>query len=273
MATNKLFPRPRANWRRNPTGLNEAAYEGYERWMLHRWAWEFLCRNDDFIDACQELGTTKNKGLSTEEEIARRFHLKKFKDYREDYNFQKPQFDFVRVLRCTADEQEISQNVHLHQGEVLIRFNVAVALKSSNALKAQLSAAEKVLESHARMLAQQGATTLPLTKARIGTVEERIRWLRMLDLTRHAKNDTLWEFGRPQDKPWSHAEIYRRLFADRVQQQDNDWCREQFKDAFRTAEKCAESTYLEMAFAMHKTREIRMMATKEKIERNALGSN
>jgi hypothetical protein len=273
MVTNKLLPRRRANWRRNPTGLDEAAYEGYERWRLHRWAWEFLCRNDGFIKACHELGATPNKGLSTEEEIARQFHLKKFKDYREDYNFQKPQFDFVRVLRCTADEQEINQNVHLHQGEVIVRFNVAAALKSGNALKAQLSAAEKVLRSHARMLAQQGPTSLPRNKARIGTVKERIRWLRMLDLARHAKNDTVWQFGRPQDKPWSHAEIYRRLFANRAQKRDNDWCREQFKDAFRTAKKCAQSTYLEMAFAMHKMREIKMMVTKEEVERNAQGSS
>lgn len=236
--------------RRLPNGHEEVAYKGYEKWSLHRWAWEFLCRNEDFADACRKPARTPGEELSARTRIARQFHLKKFKHCDEPYQVgAKPSFNVIGIWRCTERQRGINcEGVSIRQGEVLIRFNPEAALHSSNALTAQLLMAEKTLKEHARMLARLQNTRLPRNKARIGTVGERIRWLRMLDAKRHAQSAE----ARSQGEAWSQPEIYRNLFPTVAKRLGRDELRAKFKNALRTAEKCAQHTYLEMVLAGQK---------------------
>ncbi|WP_144030061.1 hypothetical protein [Burkholderia sp. AU16741] len=233
--------------RQLPSGHEESAYKGYEKWPLHRWAWEFLCRNEEFIAACRTPARTPGEELSTRTRIARQFHLKKFKHCDEPYQVgAKPAFNVIGIWRCTERQRGINcEDVSIRQGEVLIRFNPEAALYSSNALTAQLLMAEKTLKEHARMLARLQNTRLPRNKARIGTVGERIRWLRMLDAKRHAQSAE----ARSRGEAWSQPEIYRNLFPTVAKRLGREELRAKFKNAFRTAEKCAQHTYLEMVLA------------------------
>lgn len=233
--------------RRLPNGHEESAYKGYDKWSLHRWAWEFLCRNEGFIEACNAPARTPGEGLSARTRIARQFHLTRFKHCDEPYHVgEKPSFNVIKIWRCTEGQRGINcKGVSIRQGEVLIRFNPEAALHTSNALKAQLLMAEKTLKEHARMLARLQNTRLPSNKARVGTVGERIRWLRMLDAKRHAQSPEAQSSGLA----WSQPEIYRNLFPNVAKRLGRDELRAGFKNALRTAEKCAQQTYLEMVLA------------------------
>jgi hypothetical protein len=70
-------------WNR-PNGKNPdvAQYRGWLTWTPGQWAWEFLRRNPDFQYACGEaVGSDASKQL-----LAEKFHLTRFKDYREGYD-------------------------------------------------------------------------------------------------------------------------------------------------------------------------------------------
>ncbi|CAJ7183761.1 Uncharacterised protein [Burkholderia pseudomallei] len=244
--------------RKLPNGHEEAAYKGYEKWSLHRWAWEFLCRNDEFINACREPATAPGKQLSMRTRVAQRFHLTRFKHCNEPYQSgEKPSFNIINIWRCNEDQPGLNCKAPIHQAEVLIRFNLEVALHSSNALPAQLLMAEKTLKEHARMLARLRDMKLPNNKPRIGTADERIVWLRVLDAKRHARTPDAQSRG----DAWSEPQIYQNLFPALAKRLERDELRTRFKNAFRTAEKCAQHTYLEMVIAGQKESASRTMAT------------
>lgn len=236
--------------RRLPSGHNLADYRGYEKWSIHRWAWEFLCRNEDFIDACSKPAKSPGAQMSSRMRIARQFHLARFKHCLEPYHEgEKPSFRPVKIWRCTQlQKKRVCTGIEIHQGEVLIRFSLEPALHSSNAVVAQLLSAEKVLKEHARMLARLRNTKLPRSKAKIGADTERIRWLRMLDAKRHAKSAE----EKSKGEAWTHSEIYRNLFPDIAKGLERDQLARKFKDAFRTAVRCTQHTYLEMALTGQK---------------------
>lgn len=246
-----MATRPIPARRRHPSGQSVAVYRGSDRWGANRWAWEFLCRNVQFARMCDALQVTADDLDEQKDAIARRFHLKRFKHYLEPYAYDEmPRFQTIGVLRCQEGEDSIRRTITIPDSVVMVRFNVDLALSSSNAIPVQLKLAEKFLREHAAMLSRTRDVALPRTNARGATPQQRLEWLRMLDARiygRSVRNGTVEEIaGVP---PWSQAEAYRNIFPRQAEGKTNEDLSDAFVNAIRPAEKLAERGYLELLLA------------------------
>jgi hypothetical protein len=65
-----------------------AQYRDWSKWTPGQWAWEFLRRNSDFQKACLNRAVDD----ASEQSVAAKFHLARFKDFREHYDNDRPLF-------------------------------------------------------------------------------------------------------------------------------------------------------------------------------------
>jgi hypothetical protein len=132
-----------------PNGMTIEPYKKALKWSNKHWAWEFLRRNEAFQKA-----TLAAKDGSPEEQqsVARRFRLRKFKGYWEEYNHPvngKPRFiKFVppRVDIIVAEQNAVE--VQLVPGQLAIVVNVG-DLASHKAVRAVLKQVTPALSKNA----------------------------------------------------------------------------------------------------------------------------
>lgn len=178
-----------STWTR-PRGIDpeEVQYRGWLTWTPGQWAWEFLRRNSDFQKACAEV-TDRN---ALPDRVAEKFHLARFKDYREGYDNNSPLFArSIKVFpRRTPFEERLKAKGELTPGpiktyaprdnEVIITFSLEPGtLVGPKILKRQLEQAKSRLEAYLKILRKErssgsGSQTLD--------PEDLINKLRALDL-------------------------------------------------------------------------------------------
>lgn len=135
--------------KKRPDGLDESRYKNINKWTFHQWAWEFLRRNAQYIDACKRvrLGSEEEKQV-----VADRFKLKKFKDYTEAYigATGKPKFSIGSITSSsnlnTNPKRVRNKLFKIEYGQIVIRFDLGQAIQDKNALKKQLRLAEQRLK-------------------------------------------------------------------------------------------------------------------------------
>ncbi|WP_186110798.1 transcriptional regulator domain-containing protein [Burkholderia gladioli] len=227
------------------SGKDVMRYTGYETWSYRRWAWEFLRRNGDFIQACANLPDATDEGRSVcEAEVSRRFHLKKFKHCDDPYGRKLPVFNEIVYWRAENGRSERKLKVALRQDQLLVRFELEPALHARKALNVQLDQVRRVLENQLEELANERNIELSRDAFRVGSASDMLRWLRMLDLKLYAKIPGV----RARGDALTDAQIYQLLFPDESKKKiDDEDCAEAFKDAYRTPMKLAEGDYLKLA--------------------------
>lgn len=182
---NSATPTPASTWekRKRPNGLDLNRYEGLESWSYRRWAWEFLRRNPDFIKACKSIeleGTDEEK-----QEIALKFGLKKFKSYREGYesNLGTPIFSSGSISSISNLENSngsvITKRVKISSGEILIRFDLNLAVEDKQAFEKQLRLAKLHLQKKLLTFSENHSKKIIEHKHPVNTFGI---YLRLLDL-------------------------------------------------------------------------------------------
>lgn len=136
--------------KKRPDGLDESRYKNINEWTYHQWAWEFLRRHAQYIDACKRvrLGSEEEK-----QSVANEFGLKKYKDYTEAYigATGKPMFSIGSITSSsnlnTNPKRVRSRLFKIEYGQVVIRFDLGQVIQDKNALKKQLRLAEQRLKN------------------------------------------------------------------------------------------------------------------------------
>lgn len=209
--------------KKRPDGTDVARYKGHTTWGSKRWAWELLRRHPDFIDECRKLPKA-DKGPPSERDfrrlerlraqLAQKFGLKRFKDYRESYGkgTGRPRFVSIEVshwVNRDGDPGQREVKASLLKGQLLVRFDLRQTLSSKRALAEQLERAERVASrEQKKLLLSQG-------KTRVGHFnrdrDNFARHIQVLDL-------------RAAGRSW--PEIAQIVMADKAAAMD----REQIKD-------------------------------------------
>lgn len=123
-----------------PDGTNPGKYKNWRNWSYRRWAWEFLRRNPSYITACKK---SKRGSAQEQAQVAERFGLKVFKDYRELYRGDSgiPKFQLGSVwLKPNLDlhEGHPTKKMQISYGQVGIKFTLSDALIDKAVLEKQL---------------------------------------------------------------------------------------------------------------------------------------
>ncbi|MEI7614501.1 MAG: hypothetical protein WCK63_16495 [Betaproteobacteria bacterium] len=180
-------PIPRKT-RDRPDGTDIGRYRGYENWAYHRWAWEFLRRNEKFIEACSTISTESSEKKKLE--IANQFGLKKYKSWKEGYRAasNKPIFSIVSISSWsnidTEPQEEQFAEIDLKSGQVLIRFDVASAIGNPMILDEQLRKAAIRLRKQLAAFKTLLGIQLPPHRSRVSKFLE---FLRVLDCSASGK--------------------------------------------------------------------------------------
>jgi hypothetical protein len=134
-----------------PDGLSVDRYKGHETWSYRRWAWEFLRRDDDFIRACAAV----DRNERTEPDVAKEFHLSKFKHCNMGFKSKKspaPRYTvqaikkWANVNNSETNSSQVRLKAELEPGQVLLRFDLNQELIVGGSLDAQLRVAKRTLE-------------------------------------------------------------------------------------------------------------------------------
>jgi hypothetical protein len=134
-----------------PDGYKKEHYRNLEKWSYQKWAWEFLRRNDDFIKECEKIkeGTADGNDMDEEKlEVALKFGLKKFKDYKEGYNGEsgQPGYSIRSISKWVNinNDKSVTRTVSIkiRSGQMLIRFDLNNMLEDRRAYTKQIELAE-----------------------------------------------------------------------------------------------------------------------------------
>lgn len=226
---------------RLPTGEDVKEYKGWEKWSNRRWGWEFLRRNTDFRDSCWNLPEEPTQRKIKEEEIAQRFHLKKFKHCDEKFGSNKqkklrPNFNPLDAWWSVEEGEKRRPKASIVEGQVLVRFDLRPALENKNLLKLQILYAQSILERQFKRLLEINPSNPTIKRFRDENAERKLQLLRMIDLK--ASNRTavdIYCMIHPGDK------------RDTFLPGERDELRGKFESEYRTAKNWMEQGYLMLA--------------------------
>ncbi len=166
---------------KRPDGSDLNAYAGWESWTPRRWAWEFLRRNEKFIEECKQADTAKDPKAQKERQkkIKETFHLAQYLSYRSN-GFDKVRFRTSdTVIRANVERKGKvrKHTIHCFPGQVWVRFDLNGAQHASRALQAQVE------HAHARLtkLLSQFEKSAPVRKPSKPKVHGFLRHLIILD--------------------------------------------------------------------------------------------
>ena len=133
-----------------PDGKSQTQYGKYKTWTYKRWAWEFLCRNTKFRQACDRAAKASELSKS---KVAQEFGLVTFKHYA-DVQTKSNVFPVfkdgaIRIIPNISSEK-LEKLVCIFPGQVLIRFKLKAEVDAIAAIDAQLKRARRrLLKLHA----------------------------------------------------------------------------------------------------------------------------
>lgn len=221
-------------------------YKNNQKWSPRRWAWEFLKRNLEFIELCDDArNLTGDAKAAAEFAVAKKFQLKKFKDYTESYSPNNPIFLSTSIYKWKGGSEKRKTDkttirVKLLPGQVVIRFQVDATLNNSRAIKVQLESAKIHLERYRDDLIDS-AKKESLQAEDGGKRKDRfnpqpavfLRRLKIIDAKRRGL---------------TRNEIYKKVFPDKFKEfnGDKDALHDHFKGEIPEATKMLDK-YLEIA--------------------------
>lgn len=142
-----------------PDGTDLNQYKDQSTWPDKKWAWEFLRRNEEFINACNNANSGTDEA---KQDVAKDFWLKKYKCYKESYagGTGKPNFTIASIsswVNLNSDQEECIRlrKIRIGEGQVLIRFNVVSGTKDLRAIDKQLESAKKILDRNLKLFAEK----------------------------------------------------------------------------------------------------------------------
>ncbi|MBX3618633.1 MAG: hypothetical protein KF891_01375 [Rhizobacter sp.] len=181
MVMTKGWVTEKPSWQR-PKGTYVADYAGYQSWSYQRWAWEFLRRNEGFIEACDAVA---EDDLARQVEIAAAYKLKRFRHY--GWEFQgtkaaKPRFlpSDVSFWVFKGEHPTHHPKLSMQNGQIFVRFDLAQAILDSGAIEAQLRKAHRVLNNQFKKYIQSAGIKPP--RAHKPRKDDYLRLIRLLDL-------------------------------------------------------------------------------------------
>lgn len=205
-------------------------YKSNQKWSPRRWAWEFLKRNLEFIELCDDARhLTGDAKAVAEFSIAKKFQLKKFKDYTENYSPKNPIFLSTSIYKWKGGSEKRKPDkttirVKLLPGQVVIRFQVDATLNNSRAIKVQLESAKIHLEryrddliNYAKKESQQPEGGEKRTDRFNPQPAVFLRRLKIIDAKRRGL---------------TRNEIYKEVFPDKFKELDGD--KDALHDLFKT---------------------------------------
>jgi hypothetical protein len=220
---------------KRPDGLSLDEYKGHEKWSYRRWAWEFLRRNDNFAKACIAVDNEER----TPEEVAREFHLSRFKHFKSAYkSAQSPAPSFsMRTIKKRANFNanggvlpRARQTIAVEPGHIWLRFDLTQEFLVGGSLNAQIRVAEHSLhQALSEYAAITGRSPAAMKKPQRKTF---LPVLRRLDAVEAHK-------GNVQGLMALHPALFDN--NDSVQRTD------QSESLMRTLYKYAEDVYLTLA--------------------------
>lgn len=129
-----------------PDGKSITEYRKYKTWSYKRWAWEFLCRNARFRQACDRVAVASDLSKS---KVAKEFGLVKFKHYADVWTKSNvfPTFrdGAIRIIPNIGSEK-VDKSIRILPGQVFIRFKLKTGIDTIAAIGAQLDRARVRLE-------------------------------------------------------------------------------------------------------------------------------
>lgn len=189
----------------------EKDYPNYKTWSSHRWAWEFLRRNKEFINDCKSLDSLNCfDRKEKEEEIAKKYGLEKFKYY-SDVSRPSPVFLMRSIESWQNDSKKTFEEdvvVKIKKGQLLILFNVDQTLGGISELEAQLDQARKELNYYRDEILEKYGGSASVNKNYSASKPKKKMWSK--NYLRHLKIIDDREAGRG----W--AEIAIDVFPDGV---------------------------------------------------------
>lgn len=189
--------------REYPDGTNLDQYHKCKGWPYRRWAWEFLCRNSQFI---KDSDAAVNGTQQEKSRVAKKYGLVKFKYYGDVQTRRNVFPTFIdgalRILENFGDD-DIHEDICIRPGQVVIRFKLVTAINSELALKRQLERAEKVLEKKRIQYLKKINKSIKPEGIRVSSFVES---LRILDLIAAGKQDEILEYIYPDRNPQNQRE-------------------------------------------------------------------
>ena len=224
-----------------PDGQDVSLYGKYEKWSYVRWAWEFLRRNKEFREACDKYRKMpEEKQPHMAEDIADRFHLKRFKDYIDgswDEKKERLLFSRTRVWIGPPEGGDIRKvKTQLRTGQFLLLVDVN-AMTSKREKEFIVNSFGVQIE---RLMEGREAELPKLSRKR--DTGQMLLWLRMLD-ARFAKI--------------SDSDIYAMLedsisYYSKRKKQFEDDPEGKIAERIRAAVNMASEGYIGLAFTNNK---------------------
>lgn len=240
-----------------PSGLDIADYEGHEKWGYLRWAWEFLRRNIGFKKEClkaDELGKTSRS------EVAKKFHLNKYKPYWEEFRsvekghkrakFVTRNLKFWIALEGSAKPPR-NVEVKLQDGEILVRLPVwAAAELTRSSLTTLLKSTRRLAHVFLEEFLNQ-EHRVKSKKSRNRVESGFLPYLRLLDLETYCSS--LRKADLSAQRLATHADRFLALYGSdeekerRNRKGEGDGFGKQYREIKRRAVDLAEANYLHIA--------------------------
>ena len=142
-----------------PNGEIVEKYGDYEKWSNRRWAWEFLRRNPEYIQACEEIGISVGKKVAgprygKSESIARTFGRLKLKHYLEPYGNDDATRNWTveSVIESDSGNDKIGRGEYeLPPGWVSMLFDLSeIDTAGTASITAMLGHAKEILLAEAK---------------------------------------------------------------------------------------------------------------------------
>lgn len=185
---------PPLSWKR-PTGdafQEDREYPNWRTWARSRWAWEFLRRRPDFVEACHRA----REDDRCKTEVSATFHLVTFKDFAENYDMgvkarfrtgltSYPKRAAYSEFLASGAAYEVRQlTVPIRRDEVVLRFSIsATTFGRRTVINNQLEQAKRRLLAFAdRFHLVNGTGTRAKDRAEAKTPSRYLELLRVLDL-------------------------------------------------------------------------------------------
>lgn len=235
-----------------PTGHYADEYVDHEGWSNQHWAWEFLRRNDAFQRWCWTIADSGLSSKIKDSRARREYGLISFKPYWEPFDgngARRPRFvtskiqSWSRVTKAQRATLDVYPRISLRNGEILIKFFVNAASKSTKSIAAQLRSAESRLEKRKRQWLGNTANLRPNRHK-----HSFLPLLRLLDI--YAYNQ--FEVSINKTRPRSSVEMYSIIWPELTRGSQYDTTdRLKFQRAFEkkkeAAEEYARDLYLDLA--------------------------
>lgn len=231
---------------KRPDGFDVGRYRNLKNWSYRQWAWEFLRRNVDFIEACKKVSSDTDEEKMS---VAQKFGLKKFKKYTESYKgvsgypiFSTGSITSFSNLDC--DKNSIRRKkIAIKAGQVVIRFDLASATKDIRVLEKQLRMAKKKLIK-ARDRYAEKMNDKPQILCKPKSVNFGI-YLRLLDHLAGGKTP---------------VECARLIHQNKVKERyTDDQLRQLVKDQITSAKEYADKKYLDLSLLDKKSKGKKIM--------------